>query len=166
MGSVYLAGPIRGLSFDDSEGWRQRAGDALVACGVVVLSPLRHKSYLRGETDLADTYDWHILSQQRSIVTRDRFDVNRADVLLVNLLDARQVSIGTMMELAWADARRIPSVVVMEEEDNVHDHPFVREMTSFRVPTLREGVNVVVAILTEGAVRNPPTQYALAAEVE
>jgi hypothetical protein len=36
-------------------------------------------------------------------MTRDRFDATRCDVLLVNLLGAERVSIGTMMEVAWAD---------------------------------------------------------------
>jgi hypothetical protein len=82
----------------------------------------------------------------------------RADVLLVNLLGAERVSIGTVMEIAWADAVRVPVVLVMEpsaEENtglvpskgNVHEHAMIRECVGFRVQTLDEGLNVVKAIL-------------------
>jgi hypothetical protein len=51
------------------------------------------------------------------------------------------------MEIAWADANRIPSVIVMEPEDNLHDHAMINECTGFRVSTIREGIEIVKAIL-------------------
>ena len=39
----------------------------------------------------------------KGIVTRDRWDVAKADVVLMNLVGATQVSIGTMVELGWAE---------------------------------------------------------------
>ena len=88
------------------------------------------------------------LSGPRGIMTRDRFDATRCDVLLVNLLGATKVSIGTMMELAWADLKRTPIVLCIEPTGNVHEHCMVNEATGFRCASLAEGLDVVRAILS------------------
>jgi nucleoside 2-deoxyribosyltransferase len=59
---------------------------------------------------------------------------------------ATRVSIGTVMEIAWAHAYGKPVVLVMEE-GNVHDHPMIRECSPFIVHTLDEGIELVNAIL-------------------
>lgn len=158
MAYVYLAGPITGLSYGGCTDWRKYACEKLSTAGVVGVSPLRAKEYLRNEQAIGDSYEDIALSTARAITTRDRFDCMRADVLLVNLLGAERVSIGTVMEIAWADAVRVPVVLVMEpsaEENtglvpskgNVHEHAMIRECVGFRVQTLDEGLNVVKAIL-------------------
>lgn len=147
MAYVYLAGPISGLSYGGCTDWRQYACEALSSVGIIGVSPLRAKDYLKNETAIGDSYEQSVLSCARGITTRDRFDCVRADLLLVNLLGAERVSIGTMMEIAWADLSRIPVVLVIEPEKNVHDHAMVRECVGFRVQTLDEGLNVVKAIL-------------------
>jgi hypothetical protein len=80
-------------------------------------------------------------------MTRDRFDATRCDVLLVNLLGAKTVSIGTVMEIAWADNVRTPIVVAMEAKGNLHEHAMITEAIGFRVPTLEEAIDVVKAII-------------------
>ncbi|MGZ5095552.1 MAG: hypothetical protein ACXWCH_30925, partial [Burkholderiales bacterium] len=81
------------------------------------------------------------------VMTRDRFDATRCDVLLVNLLGTTRVSIGTVMEIAWADAKRIPIVVAMEPQGNPHEHMMIAEAIGFRVPTLDEALHIVKAII-------------------
>ncbi len=144
---VYLAGPIKGLSYAGATDWRTHAAGLLHIGGIVALSPMRHKAYLRPEQDIADAYPLSPLSSQRGITTRDRFDVLRCDVVLANLLGAEAVSIGTMIELGWADAARKPVVLVMEPEGNPHDHAMVRELAGFRVPTLNDGLEIVTALV-------------------
>lgn len=150
---VYLAGPISGLTFDDATDWRRKAQASLEAAGIVALSPLRGKDYLRSQGVLRGDADWYgpmgVFAAQRGIMTRDRFDAQRCDVLLVNLLDAPRVSIGTCMEIAWADALRTPIVCVMEATGNVHEHIMLNEAVGFRVPSLEEGLDVVKMILAE-----------------
>jgi hypothetical protein len=68
-------------------------------------------------------------------------------VVLVNFLGAEKVSIGTVMEMAWADLSRTPIIVVMAPEGDLHDHSMLREVTGFRVATLEEGLEVAKAIL-------------------
>jgi hypothetical protein len=51
----------------------------------------------------------------RGVMTRDFFDCNRADVVLVNFVGAKTVSIGTVMEIAWAYQKHTPVVVAMDD---------------------------------------------------
>jgi hypothetical protein len=156
MKNVYLAGPITGLSFGGCTDWRDFAIKELAQANITGLSPLRAKDYLNNEDVIADCYDegkdTHplsaILSSSRGITTRDRWDTARCDLILVNFLGAERISIGTIMELAWADACRTPSIVVMKPEGDIHEHAMLREVTGFRAETLEQGLAVAKAILT------------------
>lgn len=144
---VYLAGPITGLSYEGCIDWRQQAIDHLKHFGIQSLSPLRSKDYLLGETTVADSYDDKVLSSQRGIYARDKFDCFRADAVLVNMLGAKRVSIGTVMEIAWAAGKGTPIVLVMEKEGNIHEHSMLREACPFRVDNLDQALFVVTALL-------------------
>lgn len=151
--SVYLAGPITGLTYDGAQDWREDVAIELDCAGIVAYSPLRAKKHLRvlGELDNAGTKDsaylgMNPLSEPQGITTRDRFDCTGRDMVLVNFLGADRVSIGTCIELGWADAARVPVVVAMEE-DNVHRHAMVNQIAGFIVPTLEQAVDVVKAVL-------------------
>lgn len=147
---VYLAGPIAGLNYAGAVEWRDDVIQQLAEAGIKGLSPMRAKDYLADVEEFSA--DCHaegavnVLSKPRSIITRDRFDATRCDVLLVNLLGAERVSVGTVMEIAWADLSRIPIVCVMEE-GNPHEHGMIDEAIGIRVGTLGEAVSVVKAIL-------------------
>jgi nucleoside 2-deoxyribosyltransferase len=156
--TVYLAGPISGLSYGEANDWRQEVRDQLLRSGIKPASPLRAKVYIRDTTQIdqaspaidendMDSPAIQAMSNSRGITTRDRFDCLNCDVVFVNLLGTERVSIGTVMEIAWADALRKPIVLVMEEEGNLHDHAMIRECIGFRVPTIREGVEITKAIL-------------------
>lgn len=148
--TVYLAGPIAGLDYAGAVGWREQATEDLFAWGVKALSPMRAKQYLRDVTEFTghcrDEGSEGPLSSARSVVARDRFDVLRADVILVNLVGATRISIGTMFEMAWAMLNHKPVVLAMEP-GNVHEHAFVGEAAGFRVETLSEALRVTRAIL-------------------
>ena len=49
------------------------------------------------------------------------------------------------MEVAWADLKRIPIVVCMEDEGNPHDHGIINECTGFRVNSINEGLVITKA---------------------
>lgn len=152
MKSVYLAGPISGLTFDAAKAWRDVASRALWESGIAAISPLRFKTFLSKfgvlDADGRRYENESPLSSQRGITTRDRYDCTRADVVLVNFLGATTVSIGTVIELAWADSKRIPIVCVMED-GNPHDHMMVRELIDFRTSSLAEAIDLCKAILLE-----------------
>jgi len=143
---VYLAGPISGLPYGEVVNWREKVASMLPE-QVEALSPMRDKEYLSRKKKLSKVgYEDHALSAPKGITCRDRNDVSRCDVLFVYLLGATQASIGTVMEIAWADIFRIPTVVVMESK-NIHQHGMLQEAVGFVVETLEEGVEVVRSIL-------------------
>lgn len=153
---VYLAGPITGLNYGACTDWRKYAKQQLESAGIQAWSsPMRGKEYLetvaRDKPFTADGNAYSSmgpLSSDRGIVTRDRWDATRCDVILVNFLGAKQVSIGTVFEIAWADLSRIPVVCCMEPTGNPHEHGFIKEAIGFRVETLDYGIDIVKAILT------------------
>lgn len=149
---VYLAGAITGLTYDGAEDWRAYAKSELKKFDIRGLSPLRAKDYLRqvnGTISGTGEEYAHLgpLSLPRGVMTRDRYDATRCDVLLVNLLGATKVSIGTVMEIAWADAKRIPIVVAMEPSGNPHEHMMIAEAIGFRVPALDDALHIIKAII-------------------
>jgi len=142
---IYLAGPIAGLDYKEGSEWRQYVINNIneeIHC----LSPLRNKAYLNNQGNLNGTFDDWPLSTQRGIYARDRFDCHRADALLVNLLGAKTVSIGTCMEIAWAAQNNTPIVLIMEDE-NLHDHPMLKEACPFIVDDVDDGIELITSIL-------------------
>ena len=63
-----------------------------------------------------------------------------------DLLGAERVSIGTVMEIAFAHAYRKPVVAAMEK-GNAHEHAMLCEAIGFRCATLEEAADVARAIL-------------------
>lgn len=159
---VYLAGPIAGCSWDAAIDWRVWAATQLPECDA--RSPMRGKEFLAHLKEMPLTSD-HCLakdpelaltgveaavSSQHGIVVRDYWDVQLADVLLVNLLpsvDVGKASVGTCFELAWAYAYHKPAVVAMQGEGSPNDHPFVREAAYVVVPRLESAIAVVRQLL-------------------
>jgi len=145
--TIYLSGPITGLSYEGCTDWRQFVAKRL-AHDVVGISPLRGKEYLKTITSMPHTFEGNIMSSGRGIMTRDRYDTMTTDALFANLLGTKTVSIGTCMEIAWADLLRKPVILVMEAEGNLHDHPMIREAAGYRVETLSEGIALANALLS------------------
>lgn len=160
---VYLAGPITGLSYGETTDWRQYVKDKLQyheyemhdmkfldTHEIRAFSPMRSKEYLSKEKVIQDRYDYDpkdILSTARGITTRDRWDCLTCDLLFVNLLGAQRVSIGTVLEMAWADSKRTPIVLVQEPKGNIHEHSMISEIVGFRVDNLDTAIEVTRSIL-------------------
>jgi nucleoside 2-deoxyribosyltransferase len=143
---VYLAGPISGHSYGNVTNWREYSKEYLKDNGILGFSPMREKHYLSEENKIQDSYSQHTMSSITGINVRDYNDTKTSDAILVNLLDSGQrVSIGTVMEIAWARAFQIPVVIVMEE-DNIHQHAML-SFGNIIVPTLEEGLQAIIQIL-------------------
>lgn len=146
----YLAGPISGLTLEQASEWREFARSRFPEW-LKGVSPLRGKSYLKeivGSGTLKDHYTNKILSTPRGITVRDRYDATHCDAMLVNFLGSSRISIGTVMEIAWADANRIPVVVCMEK-DNPHYHSMICECV-LTTDNLNEGIDLIVNLMTAG----------------
>jgi len=146
--SIYLAGAIRGLSYGGAVDWRNEVKTAMAPCNIVCYSPMRHKEFMERESNGAMPYSFEldVLTSSKGIMTRDRMDVMNADLIFVNLLGTDKVSIGTMIELGWADAFRKPVVIAMEE-NNIHRHAMVDQIPGFIVTSLHEAIDVTKNIL-------------------
>lgn len=143
---VYLAGPIAGVSWDDANGWRRLAQSEIGGKGIRCLSPLRGKEKMFEGIKQFKTTQYEGVGSDSCIYDRDRSDLERADIVLAHLRCADRVSIGTMFELGWASTLHKFIVVVMDE-GNVHDHPFVRRAASLIVPTLDEACQYIIRTL-------------------
>lgn len=156
---IYLAGPILGTTYGESTEWRDYARDRLAQLDPSLrgASPMRAKRYLASLAKMPLSADQlrtktsgtvkTPLSTAAAIVGRDQMDVARADLLLVNLLGAEKVSIGTCCEVAQAHTIGTPVMLVMEEQGNIHDHPFITQQSAFRVDDLDIAISLIPAIL-------------------
>lgn len=155
MGSrprVYLAGPISGLNYAGATDWRESVARQLLP-NIIGLSPMRGKDYLAsldvigGRPD--EAYTSNAMSTGKAVVTRDRNDTTKSDAVLMNLLGSKKVSIGTMIEAGWADAARVPLVLVIEP-DNIHQHMMLAEIAGYTVSTLDEAVHILKTLFFNG----------------
>lgn len=143
MKYVYLAGPIEGAG--DPQSWRERTGMMLRTSGIGAVDPY-HKVVSDNPSHRAHT--------DRSITDRDHYHASRCDMLLVNFLGCEQVSIGTVMEIAWAYNNHIPIVIVTrwkEGSRHHHDHPMIRGCASFIVDTISEALQMIMITLGDYA---------------
>lgn len=152
--TVYLAGSISGLTYKQASEWREKVKERLQEFGIKCLSPLRADVHLRNHEGLLDdkqsissSSPALAMSTERGVVERDKYDATRCSVLFLNLLGSKKISVGSMIEIGWANANNIPIVLIMEKEGNMHDHAFVRETCAFRTDDLSEGIEIVRAIL-------------------
>lgn len=141
---VYLAGPISGRRFDEAELWRIEFKD-IVNPHIECLSPLRALRHLREMGIIEQSYDDPLCSD-RGILARDHFDCHRADLIVCNFLDVTRVSIGSVIECGFAFAYRKP-LIIIQEEDNVHNHPMLRQMADYRVSSVNEAAELSLSIL-------------------
>ena len=145
---IYLSGPISGLDWENCTGWRNYVTENLP--GFKCLSPLRGKSYLKDVGKIDDSAQKSpgyrdFLASDQAIMTRDSFDTLTCDAVFVNLLGATGVSIGTVMEIAWAWEKRKPIVICMES-NNLHNHPMIRSSSPFVTTDLDSGIDLIKLI--------------------
>jgi hypothetical protein len=123
---IYLGRPITGLSFEEVAGYYQRLKDVLSYYGYEVSHAMTGKRYLRSEKEFKAEGYLNPLSTNHAITARDHWMTKQCDIFFLNLLDAKSISIGCMMELAWAfDSNK--HVILVMEDNNVHNHAFVLE---------------------------------------
>jgi nucleoside 2-deoxyribosyltransferase len=150
---IYLAGPMTGLTFEQAHNWRAPWSDFVKMIeidGYVPLSPTRDESFAskdaipEGETVFTPTFDNGDIHVQR-----DLQDINQSAVILMNMIGAQKVSIGSIAEMGYAYSLGKPIVLVMEPEDNPHEHVFTTEMANYRTESLRAAVDVLHSIRNE-----------------
>ncbi len=151
--NVYLCGPMAANTYEQANGWRLHAFERLEPYGITVVSPMREKDMFDNSTLMGVDYStFGDVPELRaaSIFTRDCYDVDHANIILANFTDLgkawRQVpygegnggdrddwrwtqdvaipSLGSDMEMARAEVRGIPIVMVAPEGNYYRKHPF------------------------------------------
>ena len=138
---VYLAGPISGLTYPQAATWREYFTNELEDC-CEVISPLRGKELLFNDDEILGTEYANVRLTSNAITTRDRFDVMRADLIVVNFLGINQVSIGTVLEIGWADMLRKPVLVIMGK-GNIHQHGMIKEIAGWVVDDYSLAIKII-----------------------
>lgn len=134
---LYIAGKISGYSYEEIIEYFESTAKRLSK--YTVFHPLLGKDYLRNEISLkAEGYS-NPESTNHAIIGRDRWMVRNCDVMLCNLAGCTHVSIGSVMELGWAEMLHKHIVTVMEK-DNIHRHAFVLEASDIVFETLEEAL--------------------------
>lgn len=162
MKRVYLAGPIAGLTYEEATlSWRDKVAKALdgyhlsdkgtipsLQEGIQTFSPMRGKIFLKGTGEAIGKqgYEQHPMSSMQGIIGRDRNDVMNCDLVFMNVYGAEKVSIGTTVELGWADAFRKPVVLILNE-GGVHDHAFYKGLATYVCNSLEQGIQCAKALL-------------------
>lgn len=141
---VYLAGPITGGSYGECTDWRIKIKTILDGYGYQCISPMRGKEFLKEEEELKST-GYSGIASDHSIFKRDKHDTTHTDVLLLNLYNAKQISIGSMMELAWAEHCGKFCLVIMEKE-NPHHHCFVLQAASLIMPDMSSAIAYLIDV--------------------
>lgn len=144
--TVYLAGPITGFPYATSLAWRRDlvADLAEHAPHLTCLDPLRAKEHLAELELVPDEAGPGSQLGNAGVVARDLWDIDRADVVLINLLGATTVSVGAMVELGWATAKgKLVMVMLDDDSDNPHNHLFVRELASVLVSSVEAAATVL-----------------------
>jgi len=147
---IYLAHPISGCSKFEVLAYYSNLYDELAEAGYEVLSPMKGKANIRVETEYrAHGYGEPVVTNH-SIFNRDHWMVSQSDIVYADLTGAKQVSIGTMMELAWA-SHMGKYVVLAMEKNNPHAHAFVFEAAHTVFPTSERAIEYLVNFnLSEG----------------
>ena len=142
--TVYLAGLIS-TDFKESLTWRLDAEMWLRAAGFDVLSPMRGKKNLASESPDGGLTSTRLTP--RDIVLRDYDDIDRADIILVNLetFGSPRPMIGTMFEMGFAwKIRKIVIAVADLDNTTMYFHPFLMETVAHYFTTVERAVDFII----------------------
>jgi nucleoside 2-deoxyribosyltransferase len=152
MKRVYLSGPIAGMTHDEAVDWRVRF-DGQLATDLVGVNPLRGKDFLRAHGVLgSEAYAENPLSTNAAIYGRDFLDTKTADAMVVYALDMERelASVGTLIEIGWANAFGVPIVLVARKSQTwLTKHPLVLGCCQYIVPTIEEAAHICNLLLSD-----------------
>jgi nucleoside 2-deoxyribosyltransferase len=132
---IYLAGPISGVSKGAVMQYWDSAKKRFEEMGYKVFNPMTGKDQFRNDSPSElfrsagfnnDGPKYNPIITDHAIAHRDMWMVKMVDVVYANLYNAKQVSIGTVSEIAWGKAFG-KNVVVVMEPGNIHQHAFIKE---------------------------------------
>lgn len=143
---VYLAGAIAGLTEKEAKDWRRYVANELSKHMVTGVSPLRCEPLVGERYEVV--YDDPRFGSGRAIAAKNEFDTRNCDFALVYLPKpppGGRLSIGSIIELAWAHAFNKPTILVTDDPV-IWDHPLTDACASWKLRTLDEAIEVIVGV--------------------
>jgi len=144
---IYLAHPISGLSYDEVVSYYKDVEEKLKRMGYEVYHPMIAKGCLRNEKKFSKSDYQHPVTANHAVKERDKWMVKHVDVILVDFTGAKEVSIGCVSELAWADDTPTVYSVVILPKDNVHNHAFIKEMADIIFESREEALDYLEKLI-------------------
>ena len=143
---VYLAGPILGCTGPEANDWRIDVAAKLADHSIIGISPLRCEPLI-GERYTAEHPDPRF-GVARAIAAKNRFDVRSCDITLAYLPKEMgpNVSIGTIIECAWADDAD-KQVILVSDHPKIVNHPVLDACVDWKLGTLAEAIDVCIGVL-------------------
>lgn len=171
---VYLAGPVTGCTGSEAKDWREAMMTALCDIGLVGVSPIRCEPPVSGR--YSPQYADPKYGTARAIASKNLMDVKMCDVTLAyfpkreeaheiwdtptpfqpfatmdvvasrKIIPKREPSLGTVAEIAWANALGKP-VIVVAEDNFVYEHAVCNACAGWMLRTLDEAVELIEGIL-------------------
>jgi len=134
---IYTAGPMAGLSFDQVKENYLIKKKILTNMGFEILCPMDGKMFLSGSKQFhGNGFNDYPVTTNKAIKSRDRWMVGQSDIIFADFtISSPKVSIGTCMEIAWADELKKHIVIVMQD-DNIHNHCFISECANVIFPEI------------------------------
>lgn len=148
---IYLVRPISGCSFEQVINYYEETTEILNEVGNQTLHAMMGKHTFKDEDGnpkmgwfRASDYEDPV-STDRAIIGRDRWMTKKADIIYANFLDAERVSIGSVMELAWAfDYSK--HVVLTMQKSTIHDHAFIKQCADVIFPSHQESLDYLIQL--------------------
>ena len=122
--SIYCCAAISGRPYDEVIKYYEQLRDDLIKYGMHPFIPMVRKDHMNDPSLPAFGFN-EPGSSDKAITNRDRWLVKNSNIVYANLLDAKRVSIGTCMELAWAYDCGKHIILSIEKTGNLHQHAFV-----------------------------------------
>lgn len=133
---IYLSGAMSGVSWEVQTKWRRQIKDA------IKFGDYNYKKSVEF-FDPTQFYNFEEKYQksEREVMEFDLYNLRNSDLVIVNLDNGGDKSIGTSMELALAKELRIPVIAFGGSEET---HPWILETCSRMCNDIREAVSHVV----------------------
>lgn len=152
--TVYLAGPVAGLTEDEAKDWRVEVQMALADHNIMGISPLRCEPATDGRYDVPDNTQDNDkrFGTAQAIGSKNEFDARSCDMMLAYLpmVPGRIPSVGTITEIGWGKALNKP-VILVTNDPYLQDHPVIQHCASWSLDNLSDAVDVLIGVLGDYA---------------
>lgn len=150
MKTIYLAGAMKGLTWEQAGEWRKEFSRKLPN-HIATLSPLRGKmlDITENYPVIQNSYEENPITSATGINVRDFNDVKTCDLVVANLVGMHDKSVGTIMEIAWTRCWDKPCILIADWDDKEawYDHPMLQH-ENILCKSLDQAVSVAVSLLS------------------